>query len=289
MSASPETVIARAKINLTLHVGAALTKGLFKGYHPLDSLVVFADFGDELSFERASKTTLSMMGEFASGLSPQDDNLILRALKAAKAPSLSVALNKVIPVSAGLGGGSANAAAILRLFDENGSVDAAKMGADIPVCRLSQTAMMQGIGEDVTALPGLGQVSAILVNPRQPVSTAAIFKNFDTMRRRGDPIPTQMSGTLLERAQAGRNDLEHFAIEQAPVILDVLNALDHTPDRDLFRMSGSGATCFALYPCDEAAQFAAAQIKRNHSEWWVRACRLGDMTSDKSNLTAPMS
>ncbi len=289
MPASSETLIARAKINLTLHVGAALSEGAFKGYHPLDSLVVFADFGDVLNVRPALESELSIIGEFSKGLSLQGDNLINRALSAAKAPSLNVELNKVIPVSAGLGGGSANAAAILRRFDKERDVEDAKLGADIPVCRLSQTAMMRGIGEDVTSVPSLGQVSAVLVNPRQAVSTAAIFKNFDAMRHSGDPIPTQMSGTLLERAQAGRNDLEHFAIEQAPVILDVLNALDHTPDRDLFRMSGSGATCFALYPSDEAARFAAAHIKRNHSAWWVRACKLGDMNTDSDNLEAHRS
>lgn len=273
---SPIEVIARAKINLTLHVGATLTEGRFKGYHPLDSLVVFADFGDALTFTPSDTPEFHIQGEFADKLEPNSDNLITRALRLCGAEAHSVALTKSIPVSAGLGGGSANAAAVLRQFDPLGNIDDATLGADIPVCRQSQTAMMRGIGERVTPLPNLGQVSAVLVNPRVSVSTGSIFKAFDVMRKECEPIPTQMRGTLLERAKEGRNDLEHFAIEQAPVIKEVLEALGHTPNCQLARMSGSGATCFALYRTDNDAKAAANIIMKNHPEWWVKPCRFGD-------------
>lgn len=268
--------LAKAKVNLTLHVGKAIPDGDYKGYHPVDSLVVFANFGDVLAFEPDASPRFSITGEFAGGLEFESDNLIHRAMKACTAPPHSISLTKNIPVSAGLGGGSANAAAVLRVFDRADTVDEAAMGADIPVCRLSQTALMQGIGERVRPLPGKGRMAAILVNPRISVSTGAIFKAFDSAPREVEPMLSETRGGLLECALAGGNDLQLIAEAQAPIITEVLSAIRQTQDCRLSRMSGSGATCFGLYENFEIAESAAKAIKETHPDWWVRACLLGD-------------
>lgn len=268
--------IAKAKVNLTLHVGRAISNGAYKGYHPVDSLVVFADFGDILSFKLDETHGFEVGGEFAEGLKFEPNNLVNQAMKACKAPPHSVSLKKNIPVSAGLGGGSANAAAVLRVFDRAGAVDAASMGADIPVCRLSQTALMQGIGERVTPLAEKGRIAAILVNPRISVSTGAIFTAFDSVPRESTPKASETSKTLLECALEGSNDLQPIAEVQAPIITDVLQAIKRTQDCRLSRMSGSGATCFGLYENYEEAKRAEITMKAAYPEWWVRACYLGE-------------
>ncbi len=264
--------LARAKVNLTLHVGAARADG----YHPLDSLVVFADFGDRLWFEPADENRLTIRG--ADELPTDGSNLISRAMGMAKAPPHHIILDKQLPISAGLGGGSANAGAVLRAFPSERSDDdlAYKLGADIPVCRLSKTAMMRGIGEDVTVQPGLGQVSAVLVNPGVAVSTGKIFKVMDSAPRPADPRATFLSGDLLSRALAGENDMQDAAISQAPVIADVLRALAQHQGCELARMSGSGATCFGIFRSDAQAQDVAQTLSMTHPDWWVQACRLGD-------------
>lgn len=266
------TELARAKVNLTLHVGAIREDG----YHPVESLVVFADMGDELRFEPADAYSLTIKD--ADNLPTDGTNLISRAVEMAGAPPYHVMLNKTLPISAGLGGGSANAAAVLRVFESEISDHdlAYSLGADIPVCRLSQTAMMCGIGEDVTLLPGLGQVSAILVNPGVAVSTGGIFNAIDRTPREQAPRCTAASGSLLSRALSGENEMQGVAIEQAPIIADVLRALAQQPSCELARMSGSGATCFGIFRSDAQAQAGAQAISAAHPTWWVRACRLGD-------------
>ena len=173
--------LARAKINLTLHVARVIADphDAFFGYHPLDSLVVFADVGDVITMQPAGQMGLDITGPFSKGLSAAGDNLILRAAEAAKAPPHNITLDKHLPVAAGIGGGSANAASILRLCGAQDSDIAAGLGADVPVCLLSKTARMSGIGQEVAPLSGLGQLFAVLVNPGVAVSTAAIFKAFD--------------------------------------------------------------------------------------------------------------
>ncbi|RKQ70996.1 4-diphosphocytidyl-2-C-methyl-D-erythritol kinase [Litorimonas taeanensis] len=270
------SVLARAKINLTLHVGQAFSEGDYQGYHPVDSLVVFADFGDLLHFNAGEPEAIHITGPFAAGLQAERDNLVSRALGNTKAGSQIITLEKNIPVSAGLGGGSANAAAILRFFDPKGEASAIQLGADVPVCRLSETALMQGIGERVTPIAGKGQVHAVLVNPGVAVSTSEIFKAFDSVSHQPQPLPSLTTGTLLECARAGRNDLEPIAIKLAPVISEVLSALAQTSGCELARMSGSGATCFGLYPDEESAENGAKVLKGLHTNWWVRSCLLGD-------------
>lgn len=270
---------ARAKINLTLHVGRVIKdpSDPYYGYHPLDSLVVFADIGDELEIFDAEKTNLSIGGPFGMGLTAEGDNLILRALKAANASPQSVTLEKHLPVSAGIGGGSANAAAILRMCDIDDVGMAVSLGADVPVCLRSETAHMTGIGEDVTLIPDMGQLHALLVNPRVAVSTGAIFKAFDASPDiRETPRPMRANGDLLSRALDGRNDLEPIAMAQAPVIGDVLRMLASQNGCQLARMSGSGATCFGVFESSRALRKAEAAIRAQAPEWWCVATLLGD-------------
>lgn len=274
-----KTEIARAKINLTLHVGRIIEDphDRFFGYHPLDSLVVFADVGDEITISDTDKTSLSIDGPFGAGLTAGDDNLILRALAAAKSPPQFVALKKNLPVSAGIGGGSANAAAVLRLCGVDDNEIAVGLGADVPVCLVSQTAHMTGIGEDVSLLPNMGLIHAVLVNPSVAVSTGAIFKAFDSAPDiRETPRPMKPIGDLLERALDGRNDLEPIAIVQAPIIGDVLRALASQAGCQLARMSGSGATCFGIFETQNGALKAEAAIKAHAPNWWVVATALGE-------------
>ena len=249
----------------------------FYGYHPLDSLVVFADIGDKLEMSAAQTTTLLIDGPFGAGLTADNDNLILRALTAAKAAPQNVTLEKRLPVSAGIGGGSANAAAILRMCEVNDLHTAVSLGADVPVCLASETAHMTGIGEDVTLMPGMGQLHALLINPRVAVSTGAIFKAFDAAPDiRETPRPMKTSGDLLSRALDGRNDLEPIAIAQAPVIGDVLRLLASQNGCQLARMSGSGATCFGLFESDRALRQAEAAIRAQAPNWWMHTTMLGD-------------
>ncbi len=282
---------ARAKINLTLHVGRPIIDphDPFFGYHPLDSLVVFADIGDELGIEASPITRLTLQGEYSRDLTASDDNLILRAVRSVQqaadisASHFAFDLMKNLPVSSGMGGGSADAAAALRLLGAYVDLPlrtwheiAISLGADVPVCYLSETAHMTGIGENVTRVSGLGQIDAVLVNPNVAVSTAQIFKDFDNAHPKDTPRPQKDTGTLLERAMDGRNDLEPIAIDLCPAIDDVLGAISLQDSCQLSRMSGSGATCFGLFPDAISAKNAAAAILKNNPDWWVKPCKFGD-------------
>lgn len=288
---------ARAKINLTLHVGRVVEdqESQFFGYHPVDSLVVFADFGDILGVEAAPETRLTLQGPYsrdlAEGRQNTDDNLILRALRytqdmsADRTSHFAFDLVKNLPIASGIGGGSADAAAALKLLEPYFNLTecqwheiAVKIGADVPVCRLSETAFMRGIGEQVTPLPGLGTINAILVNPNKAVSTGKIFKAFD-----GDLAPDHTlleqakTGNLLSRARAGRNDLEAAAIALCPDIARVINLIAAQDGCELTRMSGSGATCFGLFPDAASAQNAAQHVKSARPDWWVKPCKFGQI------------
>ena len=282
---------APAKINLTLHVGRPILDphDKFMGYHPVDSLVVFADIGDDVGVEAAPSTRLTMQGQYSRDLTVTQDNLILRAAArvhetvAGQGAHFAFDLVKNLPVSSGMVGGSADAAAALRLLEPYADLTQAQwhdiavsLGADVPVCRLSKTAHMTGIGEEVKALGGLGQIDAVLVNPNQAVSTAKIFKAFDSGSPQDTPRPQKTTGTLLERTRDGRNDLQPIAIDLCPAIADVLTAIGAQEACDLFRMTGSGATCFGLFPNAASAQKAAEQIAKSHPDWWVKSCKFGD-------------
>jgi len=270
--------LARAKVNLTLHVGAVMTDELWAGYHPVESLVVFADFGDELRFEPSQEALMEFSGPFGGAILDLENNSISDALVLCGVGPQNTRVKKQIPIAAGLGGGTADAAAVLRVFDPGQKVHPTKIGADGTICHLSQTAMMEGIGERVTPLAGLGQLSALLVNPGVAVSTGDIFRTMDRAPRAVTPAQTSKQGDLLSRALSGENEMQDFAIAQVPIIADVLRSLAQQTGCELARMSGSGATCFGIFRSDALASAAADNLSAAQPDWWVKACRLGDQT-----------
>ncbi len=260
---------AYAKINLALHV----RRRRDDGYHELETLFAFVDAGDELVAVPAAQDSLQVLGEFGAALDDPFDNIVMQALGALPHPGgLAVTLEKNLPVAAGLGGGSADAGAIFRLIEEayglpdNWRVRAAKLGADVPACVKSVTCIGRGIGTDLEPATGsLTGIPVLLVNPRVPLATGPVFKAWDGQDR--GPMP---QGDALEIARAGRNDLEAPAIALCPMIAEVLAALHETAPT-VARMSGSGATCFALYASDAARDAAAAVMPAN---WWTLSGKL---------------
>ncbi len=290
-----ETVVARehapAKINLYLHVVGRRPDG----YHELDSLVMFADVGDEVTVAAASERSepdFVLDGPFAPALAhePVAGNLVVRAATAlaehlGRSPSVVLSLTKRLPVASGIGGGSADAAACLRALARLWQMTAddpalyalaARLGADVPVCLDGRAAYFGGIGDLQTPAPGLPDCPALLVNPAVPVPTPAVFRartGAFTAPARLTERPADVPALAAALARRG-NDLTRAAITVAPVIATTLSALEATQDCLLARLSGSGATCFALYPALEAAHTAAAVLTANHPEWWVQPCRL---------------
>jgi 4-diphosphocytidyl-2-C-methyl-D-erythritol kinase len=280
---------ARAKVNLTLHIKGKRSDG----YHELESLVVFADVCDELVFTAVSEDGLSLEGPFAGLV--DGENLVLKA-KRAVASWLGVAisghfrLKKNIPVAAGLGGGSSDAAAAIRaLFRNYDSVSNAKtfikqsaaIGADVPVCLQNGAAWMCGLGERVTPVSGLTPLPALLVNPRIKLSTASVFKTLNAKPLLPDVAgpPPSFPGwrNPIEAAawlKEGRNDLEAPAIALEPAVKSVLDTLRHLDGCLLSRLSGSGPTCFAIFSSQHNAGEAAREIERSYPKWWVQATTL---------------
>lgn len=280
---------ARAKVNLTLHM-----KGKRRdGYHELESLVVFADVSDELVFTPASEDRLSLEGPFAGLV--DGENLVLKA-KRAFASWLGVTvsgdflLKKNIPVAAGLGGGSSDAAATIRALlkaydrDEDTKTfirQSASIGADVPVCLQDSAAWMCGLGERVTPVSGLTPLPALLVNPGIKLSTAAVFKtlNAKPLQPEEAGAPPSFPGWRNPREAAvwlneGRNDLEAPAIALEPAVKKVLDALRRLDDCMLSRLSGSGPTCFGIFLSQDAAAEAASEMRRSYPNWWVQATTL---------------
>jgi 4-diphosphocytidyl-2-C-methyl-D-erythritol kinase len=280
----PDAVFAPAKINLFLHVGARRADG----YHELESLVVFADAGDRLRFESANELSLKIEGPFAGALAAEPDNLALKAARALAAfakiePKARITLTKNLPVASGIGGGSADAAAALRGLVRLWKLDIAPealqnialaLGADVPACLEGGALRVEGIGERLTSLPGLPALDAVLVNPGIGVSTAEVFKRLEyrsgTMRR---AVPSDWN-TLIRTLEQAKNDLEEPACAMAPIIREAISELCADPLALLVRMSGSGATCFALYGSAECANAAAQTVARAYPDWWVRAVKL---------------
>lgn len=256
---------APAKINLTLHV----TGQRDDGYHLLDSLVVFADVGDRLWLEPAPDMSLDVTGPFAKGVPTDGRNLVWKAAEAAGTP-LRIRLEKNLPHGGGIGGGSADAAAVLRHLGA-GQV-AATLGADVPVCLDDRAKRMTGIGDCLTPVPRLGTWDIVLVNPGVEVPTPSVFKALCTKTNAPmGTIPSQASKDDFIRWLAQqRNDLQEPAISLAPEIADALNILKGAK---LVRMSGSGSTCFGLYRSAEDAQAAQDRIASAHPNWWVKAAK----------------
>jgi 4-diphosphocytidyl-2-C-methyl-D-erythritol kinase len=301
---------APAKVNLTLHVIARRRDG----YHDIESLVAFADVGDSLSFTPGGTLALHVRGPMAAAAGAVGANLVLKAARALseRAEGLTLGafvLTKRLPVAAGLGGGSADAAAALRLLaranrlaldDPRLYAAARATGADVPVCLDPRPRIMRGIGDVLSAPLDLPRLPAVLVNPGAAVPTKDVFAAL--------ALPPPLAGEVAERSAAeegphegsckltpspilprkrwreqtefaatlaaGRNDLEAPAIKLQPAIADVLAALREMPHCRLARMSGSGATCFGLFDSRRAATAAARALRARHSGWWVRAAVL---------------
>lgn len=267
---------APAKINLTLHV----TGQRPDGYHLLDSLVAFADVGDDVSARPASHTRLRVTGPMAAGVPEDARNSVLRAA-ALIGVEAEITLDKHLPAAAGIGGGSSDAAATLRALARISGCavpeDVLSLGADVPVCLLARGARMRGIGDDVAPVEGMPALDAVLVNPRVPVATPAVFSRLERRENAGLPavLPRWRDGTELARwLGAQRNDLEAPAQALCPEIGAVLAALRAGGGCTLARMSGSGATCFGLCPDTAAARIEAARIAAERPDWWVAATRL---------------
>ena len=263
------TEAAPAKINLCLHV----TGQRADGYHLLDSLVVFADIADRISVSAAPALSLRVTGPQAAGLAAElaagADNLVLRAAQSLAAargpvPGAAITLDKQLPLASGIGGGSADAAAVLAL------------GADVPVCLAGRPARMRGIGAELSAVPPLPPAWLVLVNPGVAVATPAVFKALAKKTNPGLPEVPHLADAPALAAWLGqqRNDLEPAAEALAPVIAEVRRALAAQPGCLLARMSGSGATCFGLFADPATAHAAKAALASAERQWWVAAGRM---------------
>ncbi|SUZ31069.1 4-diphosphocytidyl-2-C-methyl-D-erythritol kinase [Roseibaca ekhonensis] len=269
--------LAPAKVNLALHV----TGQRSDGYHLLDSLVVFTQAGDILRGQEVqSGLTLRVAGPEAAGLAGDNDNLVLRAAHVMQAEGLALELEKHLPVASGLGGGSSDAAAALRLVARlTGRAlpeDVLSLGADVPVCMAATPCRMRGIGERVTPMPALPHMAMVLVNPRVGVSTPTVFAAL--ARKDNPPLPDPLPdwadfAQFILWLGKHRNDLQAPACAAVPDIAQVLSALDNA-GAALARMSGSGATCFGLFPDMERAERAAQTLRRVEPQWWVQATGL---------------
>jgi len=275
--------IAHAKVNLALHVRHRRADG----YHALESLFVFAEHGDLVSGHARPDGMLNLRldGPFGPALDSGPDNLVLKAARALQAyigeeRGASLTLTKYLPVASGIGGGSADAAAALRLLTRLWDVPigrdeleriALSLGSDVPACLFSVTQMVQGRGELLQrrTVEGLDGAPMLLVNPGVGISTARIFAGWDQVDR-GPLAARDMEQLIVE----GRNDLEPPAVAEAPVVADVLAALRSCVGIRLARMSGSGATCFALFDTESQRASAAASVRSAHPGWWVAETRI---------------
>jgi 4-diphosphocytidyl-2-C-methyl-D-erythritol kinase len=282
----------RAKVNLTLRVVGRRVDG----YHELESVVAFADCADRLSLTPGSELNLTTTGPLAQDCGEISDNLVFKAaqLLGERVPDLTLGdftLDKVLPVAAGIGGGSADAAAALRLLaqanglaiDDSRLIEAAqRTGADVPVCLASRACVMTGVGETLLPL-ALPKMPCVMVNPRVAVATKDVFGALglrngellvgatDVIQATAWPEDGASVEDWVEALAAGSNDLEAPAMRIQPVIGDVLSALSATNGAWLARMSGSGATCFAIFENTAEAQRAAQKIQLDHPNWWVHA------------------
>jgi len=276
--------LARAKINLTLEVLGRRADG----YHDLESLVTFADVHDVVTLDPGTEGRVTVAGPFAHDIG--GENLLIRTLMLLRSaePRLtlgSVNLEKNLPVAAGLGGGSADAAALLRavrVANVNYAAQipwhdiAAKLGADVPVCLESRPALMRGVGELLTPVARLPEANAVIINPRQPLPTSDVFKALGATvlasAPRQPPLPPELPRLpdLIDYMRARGNDLERPAARLLPAIGEIKAALAAQPGCLLAAMSGSGPTCFGIFADQARARLAADRIAGAHSGWWVK-------------------
>ncbi|WP_374441507.1 4-(cytidine 5'-diphospho)-2-C-methyl-D-erythritol kinase [Stella sp.] len=282
---------APAKVNLFLH----LTGRRADGYHLLDGLVAFTRFGDRVRATRADGLSLAVTGPFADAVPAGEGNLALTAAAALRArlpgaPGAAIRLDKQVPVAAGLGGGSSDAAAVLRalarLWRAPPSVGleeiAQGLGADVPMCLAARPARISGIGEVIRPCAAFPALPILLVNPRRPLATPDVFRARSGPWRAPWPdVATAAMEPLLAALAGTANDLTEAARSLEPEVGSALRALEGTPGCRLARMSGSGATCFGLFGDAQAATRAARRLRRRHPGWWVRATRLEGATAPR--------
>ena len=293
--ASAETALvetALAKVNLSLRVVGCRTDG----YHELESVVAFATAGDRLSLAPGPAFALHVDGPFQTALA--GENLVTKAVRLTAEAAAAVGgrllsghiqLTKTLPVAAGLGGGSADAAAALRLLQRAnpglaGQLDwphlALQLGADVPVCLISRAALMTGIGERLFPIANLPPAAILLANPRVPLSTADVFRALAaSLVSSAEPAPPQPPAFrdfehMIAVLQASGNDLEPVALRLCPPVGEVLACLARLPGARLVRMSGSGPTCFAVFATVAAAAAAAEALRQSQPIWWIAAASL---------------
>lgn len=275
--------IAKPKVNLYLHV----TGRREDGYHFLNSLVVFPEGGDELSVVKADRLTLSVSGPFAGDIGSVSDNLVLRAAKLLQRRTgcnqgAKIELKKNLPVASGIGGGSADAAAILHLLaklwecelgEEELQDIGLSLGADVPACLMEQPLIMEGIGEKLREIKGLPIFYILLVNSNVMVSTLEIFQNLkiSSVTPTIDIVDHETNESLMSKLKICKNDLQDAAIRIAPEISKALSIIDAQDGCEMARMSGSGATCFGLFASKAAAVTAATNIASEFPGWWIEA------------------
>ena len=284
VAAAALRLTARAKINLYLHI----TGRRADGYHLMDSLVCFAELGDELTIAPASALSLTLEGPFAPGLSTAD-NLVLRAARLLD-PLRGAALHltKNLPVAAGIGGGSADAAAALtglsRLWDRPlpSPEQVLGLGADLPVCLAPGPRYVGGIGEDLQPAPLLPKTYLVLANPRRPLPTVEVFRGYARHSGGRFSAPARWreapmdAAALADRLSKTHNDLTASAVALVPEIGELLKAIEQAPGCLIARMSGSGASCFGLFTASESAAKAAASLQVVAHNWWIRATAIAD-------------
>ena len=285
--------LAPAKVNLYLHVGRVQADG----FHPISSLMAFADIGDKLSIAAADHLSFEVTGPFAQALEGESaaDNLVVKAARAllqevrGPTPPVRLILDKVLPVAAGLGGGSSDAGAALKLMrdamglsvsDETLSQIAASLGADGAACFAAAPCVAEGRGERLSPPPLFPPLDAVLVNPGAACPTGAVYRAYDAAPS-GDEHAPDLPPRLDDAQEAAaflsycRNDLEAPAIRMVPEVGAALDLLRGEPETLLARMSGSGATCFALCESDIEAEGLAERLRRFEPGWWIKRCRLG--------------
>lgn len=285
--------LAPAKINLTLHV----TGRNPDGFHDLDTLVVFAKFGDQIRIsesDRPEPISMTLSGPFGDLLLDTESNLAFRAADEFQAryhqngkehAHLNIELEKNLPIASGIGGGSADAAAVLQSlskvweFDDDAVLEdvAGSLGADVPMCLTPYPKRVQGIGHRHRPLEIEFSLNLVLVNPLTAVSTAEVFSNLENpdnpaLEMLNSEHLTDMDQFLLY-LQRQRNDLQSTAIDINPDIIDVLETLDSLPDCQLSRMSGSGATCFGLFKTQALAERTAQELSKQRNGWWIKSCQ----------------
>ena len=274
-----ETEFAPAKINLTLHI----TGQRPDGYHLVDSLVCFADAGDVVSAGLAEDLTLTVTGRYADALGGTVENLVIRAARLLRSRrGAAITLDKRLPVASGIGGGSSDAAATLRMLARLWGIPLPDprrlqaLGSDVPVCMARHGARMSGTGGTLAPV-FLPEAWIVLANPGVSLPTPSVFRVLT--ERQNPPMPAELPRfdtvqTLAGFLGAMRNDLETAAIGVAPVIGTVLAALQHQPGGLISRMTGSGATCFALFGSEAAAVRAAQEVQKSYPLWWVQCARM---------------